>query len=175
MGKKKRDLVQNFQRFVSADSLATFVSGSCSGCILVQDQKHLRIKDFHLSHLRRPDYDALKSNVTNSTSSMDIDNVEASADPGNAGDSPDITMDAGDLPDNMEFGGNQDVVLPATPLPWLDPDCVHPPLPCEDAMPFDIDGDSDGVLFDSDAIGSNKDGNTVLLTCLNVVKFPGSL
>ncbi|KAJ7863232.1 hypothetical protein B0H13DRAFT_1899745 [Mycena leptocephala] len=153
---KRRKIVQDFQSSLSADTLATFVCGSCSARTLVKDQKRLRIKDFDLSLLRRPDYDAQESNDLDdmeSDAGMDIDDARGA-----------IAMDV-DLVDNTEGDNQTSAVLPAVPLSWLDPECVQPPLPYDDPMPFDSDGNFEGILFDPDGIGSDDDGDTVLLTC----------
>jgi hypothetical protein len=152
---KKRKIVQDFQSSLSADTLATFVCGSCSARTLVKDQKHLRIKDFDLSLLRRPDYDAPESNNSDdmeSDAGMDIDDNWC-------------YYHGLDLVDNTEGDNQAAAVLPAVPLPWLNPECVQPPLPYDDPMPFDSDGNFEGILFDPDGIGSDDDGDTVLLTC----------
>ncbi|KAJ7913095.1 hypothetical protein B0H13DRAFT_1874161 [Mycena leptocephala] len=153
---KKRKIVQDFQSSISADTLATFVCGSCSARTWVKDQKRLRIKDFDLSLLRRPNYDAQESN--------DLDDMESDAGMDIDDDRGAIAMDV-DLVDNTEGDNQTSVVLPAVPLSWLDPECVQPPLPYDDPMPFDSDGNFEGILFDPDGIGSDDDGDTVLLTC----------
>ncbi|KAJ6616307.1 hypothetical protein B0H10DRAFT_1949163 [Mycena sp. CBHHK59/15] len=64
------------------------------------------------------------------------------------------TMDVSDqiLPESLSDSVSDGEDLPPPPPPWLDPDY----------------GDFDGVLFDPDGIGSDDDGDTVLLACNHV-------
>jgi hypothetical protein len=188
---KKRALVSAFNSAISAESLGTFICGSCSGKTSMKDQKRMRIKDFDLGLLRRPDYDALKHGELDSDSESD-NNMDVDTSNDDECGSEDLLGQSSTVVDVMDvdedvgvnvFGQSSEQACieaeeleyesdhAAAPLPWLDPNCVPPPLPCDEPRNFDSDGEFEGVLFDPDGIGSDDEGETVLLACTTCSSF----
>jgi hypothetical protein len=145
----------------------------------------MRIKDFNLGLLRWPDYDVLKRGELDSDSESDddIDVDTNNDDECSSEDLPGQSLTVVDVMDVDEDIGVNAVGRPseqaciegeeleyesdhtAAPLPGLDPNCVPPTLPCDEPRNFDSDGEFEGVLFDPDGIGSDDEGETVLLAC----------
>ncbi|KAJ7873195.1 hypothetical protein B0H13DRAFT_1895056 [Mycena leptocephala] len=145
----------------------------------------MRSKDFNLGLLRRPDYDVLKHGELDSNSESD-DDIDVDMNNNDECSSEDLLGQSLTVVDVMDFDedvGVNAVGRPseqaciegeeleyesdraAAPLPWLDPNCVPPTLPCNEPRNFDSDGEFEGVLFDPDGIGSDDEGETVLLAC----------
>ena len=144
----------------------------------------MRIKDFNLGLLRRPDYDVLKHGELDSDSESDDDiDVDTNNDECSSEDLPGQSLTVVDVMDVDEdvgvnaigqhseqacFEGEEleyESDRAAAPLPWVDPNYVPPALPCDEPRNFDSDGEFEGVLFDPDGIGSDDEGETVLLAC----------
>ncbi|KAJ7881493.1 hypothetical protein B0H14DRAFT_3760377 [Mycena olivaceomarginata] len=97
---------------------------------IFKDQRRLRVKDIDIHLLRRPDFAA--------TDPPDLISENSDNEDGDV-EMPDVipaTNAAGSNEDTNNMNAEEDSIAP---LPWLDPDCIAPPMPCDEPMPFDPD------------------------------------
>jgi hypothetical protein len=121
----------------------------------MKDQRRLGLEDSDLKLLNRPDWDTIEDE---SDSEMDVDrDMDAESATDAAMHDPTGTMGVDDF--NEVSTGQY-----PRPHPWLDRDCISPP------MPFDK-GTFAEALIDPDGIVSDDAGNPVLLTSKNCCSF----
>ncbi|KAJ7460345.1 hypothetical protein B0H11DRAFT_2198984 [Mycena galericulata] len=141
-------LVEAFNLSISKDALSSFVCASCSGKDFVKNKRTLALDEFDINLLRRPDY---------------VDPNE----PADEHDEHDMGDDSMDV-DSENPAEEMNIDLPPRVKPWLDPDCVPPPMPLDDTNFGDT---LDGALVDPEGIESGEGAEPVLATCKNCYSF----
>lgn len=156
-------LVEAFNMAISKGALATFVCASCSGKYLVKNKRILGLDEFDINLLRRPDYvdpDYIDPNESDGEDGEDRMDVDTDVHLGHSS----TGTDTGCCPDQSCSHHAQS----PSQNPWLDPDCVPPPMPFPDD---ESSGNLAGALVDPDGIESGDTGEPVLAVCKDCHPF----